>query len=70
MKYTTDDKGILNGSFAEEFFPRKYFHNFAAEPAVYFAQYPSENEKRRYAIQGVVAAMFVTVVLITAFAVS
>lgn len=56
MKYTTDDKGILN--------------NFAAEPAVYFAQYPSENEKRRYAIQAVVATMLVTVVLITAFAVS
>lgn len=56
MKYTTDDKGILN--------------NFAAEPAVYFAQYQSENEKRRYAIQAVVATMLVTVVLITAFAVS
>ncbi len=56
MRYTTDDRGVLN--------------NYAAEPAVYFAEYPSQEQQRRYAIQGAVAIMFVTVALLTAFAVS
>lgn len=56
MRYTTDDRGVLN--------------NYAAEPAVYFAEYPSQEQQRRYAIQGAVAIMLITSVFLTAFAVS
>ena len=39
MQPTTDNEGLLN--------------NFAREPKVYYAQYPTPAEQRRYIIMGV-----------------
>ena len=54
--YTVDETGILN--------------NYAVEPTIYPAQAPSEDEQRQYVYQAVVAALFVTLTILTAFAVS
>ncbi len=56
MRYTTDDKGILN--------------NYAAEPPVYFAEYPSPEQQQRYTLQAAAAILFVALTLFTALAVS
>jgi hypothetical protein len=54
--YTTNEEGILN--------------NYAVQPAMYFAEYPSPEQQRRYAIQGAVAFVFVALTLLTALGVS
>ncbi|HIK45106.1 MAG TPA: ssl1498 family light-harvesting-like protein [Leptolyngbyaceae cyanobacterium M65_K2018_010] len=56
--YTTTqlDNGILN--------------NYAVEPQVYLATYPSLWQQRRYALQGAVATLLVTGLILTACAVS
>ncbi|MBD0304892.1 MAG: ssl1498 family light-harvesting-like protein [Tolypothrix sp. T3-bin4] len=56
MRYTTDDRGLLN--------------NYAAEPAMYFAEYPSPEQQQRYALQAAAAILFVALTLFTALAVS
>ncbi len=55
MRYTTDDKGILN--------------NYAAEPPVYYAEYPSPEQQQRYTLQAAAAILFVALTLFTALAV-
>lgn len=56
--YTTTqlDNGTLN--------------NYAVEPEVYFAAYPSAEQQQRYALQGALAAMLVTGLLLVSLAVS
>jgi hypothetical protein len=54
--YTTNEEGILN--------------NYAAEPPIYFAEYPSQEQQQRYLFQGAVAVMFVSLLVLTAFGVS
>jgi hypothetical protein len=56
--YTTTqlDNGVLN--------------NYANEPPVYFADYPSKYQQSRYAQQGAIAALFVTAVFLISLAVS
>jgi hypothetical protein len=54
--YTVDDEGITN--------------NYAIEPAMYSAEYPSPKQQQRYALQGAVAILFVALTLVSAFAVS
>jgi hypothetical protein len=55
--YTTQlDNGILN--------------NYAAEPEIYFAASPSVEQQRRYALQGGLAVLFVTTLLLVSLAVS
>ncbi|XWK89066.1 MAG: ssl1498 family light-harvesting-like protein [Phormidium sp.] len=54
--YTTNNEGILN--------------NYAAEPTVYFAEYPSQEQQQRYLFQGALSVMFVTLLVLTAFGVS
>ncbi|MGK7935382.1 MAG: ssl1498 family light-harvesting-like protein [Xenococcaceae cyanobacterium] len=55
--YTTQlDNGITN--------------NYAVEPELTYADYPSYYQQRRYIQQGAVAALFVTVLLFIAFGVS
>ncbi|WP_143170960.1 photosystem II assembly protein Psb34 [[Phormidium ambiguum] IAM M-71] len=54
--YTTDDRGVLN--------------NYAVEPTVYCAEYPSQEQQKSYLFQGAVAVLFVSVLLLTAFGVS
>ncbi len=54
--YTIDDKGILN--------------NYAVEPPIYYAQYPSPEQQQRYLLQGATAILFVSVLVLTAFGIS
>ncbi len=56
MYTTTDDRGILN--------------NYASEPDMYYAEYPSVEQRRQYALQGAIAALFVTAVFFVSLAVS
>ncbi len=48
--YTTSNEGLLN--------------NYAVEPTVYYAEYPSEWQQRQYALQGAIAALVVTSLLL------
>ena len=52
--YTTNEEGILN--------------NYALEPKISYATYPSLEQQRRYALQGAVAVLLVTSLLLIAFA--
>jgi hypothetical protein len=54
--YTTNNEGILN--------------NYATEPAVYQAEYPSKEQQQRYAFQGALAVLLVASTLLIALAVS
>jgi hypothetical protein len=54
--YTTNEEGILN--------------NYAVQPTMYFAEYPSPKQQQRYVIQGAVAFVFVALTLLTALGVS
>lgn len=54
--YTTNEQGILN--------------NYATEPQVYCAVYPSAEQQRSYAIQGAIATLFVAALVLFSFAVS
>ena len=56
MQTTQLDNGILN--------------NYAAEPKIYFADYPAVYEQRRYLQQGAFAALLVTVLLLVSAIVS
>ncbi len=54
--YTTDNEGKLN--------------NYAIEPVVYAATYPTIDEQQQYALQGAIASLFVLVLVLASFAVS
>jgi hypothetical protein len=54
--YTINEEGLLN--------------NYATEPPVYFAEFPSLEQQQNYALQGAVAALLVVFTVLTAFAVS
>lgn len=54
--YTTNEEGILN--------------NYAAEPTMYYAEYPSLEQQQRYVLQGAVAFLFVALTVLTALGVS
>lgn len=56
MYTTTDERGILN--------------NYANEPKMYYAAYPSVEQQRRYAFQAGVAILFVTTIVLVALGVS
>jgi hypothetical protein len=56
MYTTTDENGILN--------------NYAAEPAMYFASFPSPEQQQQYAFQGAIAVLLVTFTVLMAFSVS
>ncbi len=56
MYTTTTADGLLN--------------NYAAEPPVYFAQYPSPEQQQQYALQGAFATLFVVAMTLVAFSVS
>jgi hypothetical protein len=43
--YTTNNEGLLN--------------NYAVEPEMYYAEYPSEWQQRRYALQGAIATLLI-----------
>lgn len=54
--YTVDETGVMN--------------NYAVEPELYFAEYPSPEQQRRYMFQGAFAILLVTATVLTALAVS
>ncbi len=56
MYTTVNDRGLLN--------------NYAREPQMYYSEYPSPQEQRRYAFQGAIATLLVTALVLTSFAVS
>lgn len=53
--YTTNNEGLLN--------------NYAVEPAMYYAEYPSEWQQRRYALQGAIATLLITSLVLVAISV-
>ena len=55
--YTTQlDNGTLN--------------NYAVEPKMTYAEYPAVYEQRLYIVQGAIATLLVTALILTSFAVS
>jgi hypothetical protein len=56
MYTTINEDGILN--------------NYATEPEVYYAAYPSSEEQRKYAFQGAIATLFLTAIILVALGVS
>lgn len=56
MYTTVNEEGILN--------------NYAPETSIYYAEYPTVWEQRRYAVQGAVATLFVSLLILTSLAVS
>lgn len=54
--YTSNESGILN--------------NYATEPEMYYAVYPSPEQQRLYALLGAIATLFVTALVLTALAIS
>lgn len=56
MYTTIDETGRLN--------------NYAAEPDVYFADYPAPEQQRRYMLQGGLAVLLISTLLLTALVVS
>jgi hypothetical protein len=51
---TTNENGILN--------------NYATEPQIYFAEYPSPEQQSRYALQATAAVLLLTSLILIAFA--
>ncbi len=56
MYTTVNEEGILN--------------NYATEPKMYYAEYPAIWQQRQYLLQGAVAAIFVSTLVLFAFVVS
>ncbi len=54
--YTVNNEGLLN--------------NYATEPAIYFAEYPTEEQQQNYALQGAIATLLVVAATLVALAVS
>ena len=52
--YTTNENGTLN--------------NYAVLPKMSYAEYPSPEQQRRYALQGAGAVLLVALLMLTAFA--
>ncbi|MEH1918674.1 photosystem II assembly protein Psb34 [Nostoc sp.] len=56
MYTTTNEDGILN--------------NYAAEPKMYYAEYPAILEQRKYVLQSLFATLIVTALVLVSFSVS
>ena len=56
MYTTTDERGILN--------------NYATEPQMYYAEYPNQEQQRRYIFQGALALLLLSSLVLTALAIS
>ena len=56
MRYTTDENGVLN--------------NYAAEPAMYYAEYPTPEQQQRYLFQGALAVLLVAASILLAISAS
>lgn len=56
MYTTSDERGILN--------------NYAKEPTMYLAEYPSQAQQRGYLVQGVIGLLVIALTVFTAVVVS
>jgi hypothetical protein len=56
MYTTINESGILN--------------NYANEPQMYYATYPTTEQQRQYAVQGAFATLLVTTLILVALGVS
>ncbi|HEY9879256.1 MAG TPA: ssl1498 family light-harvesting-like protein [Leptolyngbyaceae cyanobacterium] len=56
MYTTTDERGILN--------------NYATEPQMYLADFPSDEQQSRYKVQGALSALLVTALVLVSLVVS
>jgi hypothetical protein len=56
MYTTVNEDGVLN--------------NYAPTTPIYYAEYPTVWEQRRYALQGAVATLFVSLLIVITFAAS
>lgn len=56
MYTTADNEGLLN--------------NYATEPEIYYAVYPSPEQQRNYAQMGAIATLFVTALVLVSLSVS
>ncbi len=56
MYTTVNEEGILN--------------NYAPELPIYYAEYPSQEQQRRYALQGAIATLFFGLLILTTLAAS
>jgi hypothetical protein len=56
MYTTVNQEGILN--------------NYATEPQMYYAGYPSPEQQRQYALQGAFATLLIATVILVALGVS
>lgn len=56
MYTTTNEEGILN--------------NYAKEPEMYYAEFPTPEQQRRYATQGAIATLLVTAAVLISLGVS
>ncbi|WP_143046342.1 ssl1498 family light-harvesting-like protein [Trichormus sp. NMC-1] len=56
MYTTINENGILN--------------NYSTEPKLYYAEYPTKEQQRRYAFKGAVAILFVSSIVLIALGVS
>jgi hypothetical protein len=45
-------------------------NNYASEPAIYYAEYPSQEQQRQYALQGGLVFLLFSALLLTAFSIS
>lgn len=54
--YTINEEGLLN--------------NYATEPVMYYAEFPSTEQQRQYVFQAAVAGFLVVATFLTALAVS
>ena len=45
-------------------------NNYATEPAMYLASYPAPEQQRRYVLQGGLAALFISALMMIALVVS
>ena len=50
--------------------PEGILNNYAPETPIYLAEYPNQEQQRRYLFQGAVAILFINFLLLTALAVS
>ncbi|MEH2055413.1 photosystem II assembly protein Psb34 [Nostoc sp.] len=56
MYTTVNENGVIN--------------NYASEPQLYYAEYPSPEQQNRYKFQAAVATLLVTAIVLVAFGVS
>ncbi|MGD2182007.1 photosystem II assembly protein Psb34 [Lusitaniella coriacea] len=46
------------------------FNNYATEPKMYSAEYPSPEQQERYKIQGAIAFLFISTLIFTSIAIT